>query len=135
VKVANPDRPVVSIAGDGGFMFGVQELATAAQYGIAVTVVVFNNRSYGNVLRDQEIQFGGRVIGARLQNPDFVRLAESFGVAAQRVRAPDGLARALERALASDLPALIEVEVESGSETSPWPLIHMRDRPSTRGLA
>jgi acetolactate synthase-1/2/3 large subunit len=121
---------VVSITGDGGFLFGLQELATAAQYAIGVVTIVFNNQSYGNVLRDQETAFGGRVIGARLDNPDFVRLAESFGVAADRARSPDELQTALERRLAADRPALIEVVLEPRSEASPWPFIHMRRRPS-----
>ncbi|MEO8465806.1 MAG: thiamine pyrophosphate-dependent enzyme [Gammaproteobacteria bacterium] len=130
VKVANPGKAVVSITGDGGFMFGLQELATAAQYRIALVTIVFNNRSYGNVLRDQETQFGGRIIGARLDNPDFVRLAESFGVRARRVADPAALKRALEEELAEGQPALIEVTIEPGTETSPWNLIHMRTRPS-----
>jgi acetolactate synthase-1/2/3 large subunit len=130
VKVANKDKAVVSITGDGGFMFGVQELATAAQYGIALVTVVFNNGSFANVLRDQEVQYGGRTIGSRLRNPDFVRLAESFGVAARRVIGPRELARALEAELALARPALIEVALEAGSEATPWPFIHMRRRPS-----
>jgi acetolactate synthase-1/2/3 large subunit len=129
-KVANPDKAVVSVTGDGGFMFGVQELATAAQYGIALVTIVFNNHSFANVLRDQETQFGGRTLGSRLKNPDFVRLAESFGVAAARVRTPRELAQALEQELAAARPALIEVELAIGAETSPWPFIHMRKRPS-----
>ena len=135
VKVANPDAAVVSVTGDGGLMFGIQELATAAQYKIGVVTIVFNNRSYGNVLRDQLQQFGGRTIGAELENPDFVKLAESFGVAAERVRTPDALRGALERALETDRPALLEVAVEPGTETSPWDLIHMRTRPSRRSQA
>ncbi len=130
VKVANPGKAVVSITGDGGFMFGLQELATAAQYRIALVTIVFNNRSYGNVLRDQETQFGGRTIGARLENPDFVRLAESFGVHGRRVADPAALRRALAEELAAGQPALIEVTIEPGIETSPWNLIHMRTRPS-----
>jgi acetolactate synthase-1/2/3 large subunit len=130
VKAGNRDTPVVSITGDGGFMFGLQELATAAQYGIGVVTVLFNNGSYGNVLRDQEQQFGGRIIGARLDNPDFVRLAESFGIPARRVANPAALRAALEHELAADRPALIEVTIEPGTETSPWSLIHMRTRPS-----
>ena len=130
VKVANPGKAVVSITGDGGFMFGVQELATAAQYQIALVTIVFNNRSYGNVLRDQETQFGGRTIGARLDNPDFVRLAESFGVRGRRVADPAALRRALAEELAAGQPALIEVAIEPGIEASPWSLIHMRTRPS-----
>jgi acetolactate synthase-1/2/3 large subunit len=130
VKVANRNKPVVSVTGDGGFMFGVQELATAAQYGIALVTIVFNNGSFANVLRDQQLQFGGRTIGSRLENPDFVRLADSFGVAARRVAEPRELERALEVELAAARPALIEVAVEAGVEQSPWPLIHMRKRPS-----
>jgi acetolactate synthase-1/2/3 large subunit len=121
---------VVSITGDGGFMFGVQELATAAQYGIALVTVVFNNQSFANVLRDQDTQYGGRIIGSRLQNPDFVRLAESFGVAARRVTEPRELQRALEQELAAARPALIEVALPVGIEQSPWPYIHMKQRPS-----
>jgi acetolactate synthase-1/2/3 large subunit len=129
-KCARPEVPVVSIAGDGGFMFGVQELATAAQYGIALVTIVFNNESYGNVLRDQETLFAGRVIGSRFKNPDFIRLAESFGVAATRVASAGELKGALERALSDDVPALIEVSLAPSSEASPWPFIHMRSKPS-----
>lgn len=124
VKVANPSKPVVSINGDGGFLFGVQELATAAQYGIGCVAIVFNNRSFGNVLRDQKVTFGGRYLGERLQNPDFMKLADSFGVAGYRATTPAELAPVLERALAADKPALIEVPSEPGAEASPWPFIH-----------
>jgi acetolactate synthase I/II/III large subunit len=132
VKVANPDRAVVSITGDGGFMFAVQELATAAAYGIAVVILLFNNHAFGNVRRDQQRDFGGRLAGADLRNPDFVRLAESFGIAATRVATPAALRPALERALAADAPVLIEVEVPRDSESSPWEFIMMRERPSMR---
>jgi acetolactate synthase-1/2/3 large subunit len=129
-KVANPDRAVVSITGDGGFMFGVQELATAAEHHIGLVTIVFNNASYANVVRDQRMHFGGRTIGSRFRNPDFVRLAESFGVAAQRVKTPAELTRCLEHELSAARPALIEVVVEPDSEASPWPFIHMNRRPS-----
>jgi acetolactate synthase I/II/III large subunit len=132
-KVANRSKPVVSVTGDGGFMFGVQELATAAQYDIALVTIVFNNHSFANVLRDQQTHFSGRTIGSRLHNPDFVRLAESFGVAARRVKEPRELQAALEAELAAERPALIEVTLEAGAEQSPWPLIHMRKRPSELG--
>ncbi len=120
VKVGNPDKAVVSISGDGGFLFGVQELATAVQHGIGVVAVVFNNGGFGNVRRDQQQRFGGRVIGADLINPDFVRLAESFGMAGHRVDSPPALQARLERALADGAPALIEVQVDANSEVSPW---------------
>jgi acetolactate synthase-1/2/3 large subunit len=123
-KVAHPDRSVVAITGDGGFMFGVQELATAVQFNIAVVTLVFNNNSYGNVRRDQIERFDGRVVASDLVNPDFVKLAESFGVGAARVTSPDGFRVALEKALAHGGPYLIDIEVPTGSESSPWPFIH-----------
>jgi acetolactate synthase-1/2/3 large subunit len=124
VKVAHPDKPVVAICGDGGFMFAVQELATAAQYGINVVTLVFNNNAFGNVRRDQQTSFDGRLIGAELVNPDFVKLAESFGIRGSRVNSPEALKPELERALAAQQPALIEVVVPRGSEADPWPFIH-----------
>jgi acetolactate synthase I/II/III large subunit len=120
-KVAHPDRPVVAITGDGGFMFGVQELATAIQFNIGVVVLVFNNNSYGNVRRDH---FDGRVVASDLVNPDFVKLAESFGVGAARVTSPGTFRPALEKALADGGPYLIDIEVPRDSEVSPWTFIH-----------
>jgi acetolactate synthase-1/2/3 large subunit len=128
VKVANPGKVVISITGDGGFMFGVQELATAVQNRINLITIVFNNRSFGNVLRDQQRTFGGRLIGEALINPDFVKLAECFGAAGYRADTPAALKLALERALTQNAPVLIEVPSEPGSETSPWPFI----RPGSR---
>ncbi len=124
VKVANPDKVVISINGDGGFLFGVQELATAAQHKIGLIILVFNNRSFGNVLRDQKTAFGGHVLGAELQNPDFVKLAESFGIPATRATNAAELSAALQRAISDGGPALIEVPGEPGGETSPWSFLH-----------
>ncbi|MDX2203149.1 MAG: thiamine pyrophosphate-binding protein [Hyphomicrobiaceae bacterium] len=123
-KAANPDKPVVAVTGDGGFMFAVQELATAVQYGIAVVVLLFNNASYGNVMRDQKQGFGNRLIGSALQNPDFMALAKAFGVAGHRVASPEALRPVLAKAIRSKVPVLIEIEVPQGSETSPWAFIH-----------
>ena len=123
-KVANPDRPVVAITGDGGFMFGVQELATAVQFNIGVVTLVFNNNSYGNVRRDQRERFEGRVVASDLVNPDFVKLAESLGVGAARVTSPEVFRPALEKALAHGRPYLIDIEVPKDSETTPWTFIH-----------
>ena len=122
VKVANPDTPVVSIAGDGGFMFGVQELATAVQYKIGVIVLIFNNNAYGNVRRDQINFFDGNAYGSDLQNPDFVKLAESFGAAGYRADSAEEFRTLLERALveSGDGPVVIEIPCEKGSEASPF---------------
>jgi acetolactate synthase-1/2/3 large subunit len=124
VKVAHPDKVVVSITGDGGFLFGVQELATAVHHRIGMVTCVFNNNSYGNVRRDQLNNYQGHLIGAELTNPDFVKLAESFGVTAYRVDTPDQFGPALEKAIELDAPAVIEIVVERGSEASPWPFLH-----------
>ena len=123
VKIAHPDKAVVAVTGDGGFMFGVQELATCAQYNIGVVTLVFNNQSFGNVRRDQEHQFGGRVIGADFINPDFMKLADSFGIEAARVSSPGALKPVLAQAIEGDRPVLIEVVIEQGCEVSPWEFI------------
>ncbi len=120
VKVGNPGKAVVSITGDGGFLFGLQDLATAVQYRINLVTILFNNNAYGNVLRDQQRLFEGRLIGAELRNPDFVKLAESFGMAGSRVATPAQLKQELDQALRRDAPALIEVSVDRSAEVSPW---------------
>jgi acetolactate synthase I/II/III large subunit len=117
-KVAHPGRAVVALAGDGGFMYNVQELATAVQHGINVVALVFNDGAYGNVRRMQRAFYGNRVIASDLTNPDFVRLADSFGVFARRATDPEGLQDALEQALAQDGPAVVEVRV--GEFPDPW---------------
>ena len=132
VKVANPDRAVVSVTGDGGFLFGLQELATAAAHRIGLVTLVFNNGAYVNVRRDQQRLFDGRLAGADLQNPDFVRLAESFGVEAHRSSSPESLRPLLERALSQDEPTLIEVVLGNEAEASPWEFIMMPKVPSRR---
>jgi acetolactate synthase-1/2/3 large subunit len=117
-KVAQPDKAVVAVSGDGGFLYNSQELATAVQYGINAVVIVFNDNAYGNVLRAQMTKFGGRIIGAELHNPDFVRLAEAYGARGVRASGADQLEAALREALALDAPTLIEVPV--GMMPSPW---------------
>jgi acetolactate synthase I/II/III large subunit len=124
VKIAHPDRVVMSVTGDGGFMFAVQELATAVQEGIGLVILLFNNRSYGNVLRDQRTNFANRINGALLDNPNFMVLAEAFGVKAHRVASPDELGPVLQAALGANAPVLIEVVIAPDSEASPWEFIH-----------
>jgi acetolactate synthase-1/2/3 large subunit len=122
VQVANPGKAVVAVSGDGGFLFGSQELATAVQYALPVVTVLFNNRGFGNVRRDQIEQYQGRVLGAELDNPDFGKYTESFGALALRADTPAELSTALERALQAERPAVIEVPIERGGESSPWGL-------------
>ena len=108
VKVAQPDRPVVCMAGDGGFMFNASELSTAMRYGINVVTVVFRNDSYGNVARDLETAFNG-TYETDLHNPDFVKFAESFGAVAMRAEGPMELETLIPQALAQQAPVVIDV--------------------------
>jgi acetolactate synthase I/II/III large subunit len=123
-KVAHPDRAVVAISGDGGFLFGMQELATAVQYGINLITIVFNNGGYGNVRRDQQEKYSGRLLGVELRNPDFVALAASFGALGLRAGSPEELRPALQRALGERRPVVIEVPCPPGAEASPWGFLH-----------
>jgi acetolactate synthase-1/2/3 large subunit len=109
-KVARPDRPVVSVSGDGGFLFNAQELSTAVRYGIGVVAVVFNDGSYGNVARDLDESWGGQY-GAELANPDFTKLADAYGVSGARAKEPTEVGRLVREAIERDRPALIEVPV------------------------
>jgi acetolactate synthase-1/2/3 large subunit len=101
---------VLVVCGDGGFLFNSQELSTAVRYGIAVVVVVFNDESYGTVARDLDEAWGGS-IGAELANPDFMRLAEAYGVTGLRAKEPTDVGDLVREAIALGRPALIEVPV------------------------
>jgi len=127
-KAAMPDRKVVAIAGDGGFLYQMAELATAARHNLAVVVIVFDNGAFGNVKRIQQERYGNRLIACDLHNPDFVRLADSFGVASFKAHNAKELEEALHKALALDAPAL--VHVPHGDVPSPWDMIMM---PKVRG--
>jgi acetolactate synthase-1/2/3 large subunit len=126
---ARRDVPVVSISGDGGFMFTANEMATAVRHRIPLTAIVFADGAFGNVRRIQQERFGNRLIGSDLANPNFVRFAETFGAAGERARTPEELRMALRRALARrDGPSLIEVPI--GPLPSPWEFIFL---PRVRG--
>jgi len=111
VKVAHPDRAVVAICGDGGFMFTMPELATAMQHGINLVTVVFNDGGFGNVRRTQKLQFQEHYIGSDLKNPDFMTLAKAFGAAGMRASSPAELGALLPQAIKARAPVLIEVPV------------------------
>lgn len=109
VQVGNPDRKVVSINGDGGFMYNVQELSTQAREQIPLVTVVFNDNQFGNVRRIQEQRYNGHTLATELLNPDFVKLAEVFGITGYRATTPTELRDTLRIALDARVPALIEV--------------------------
>jgi acetolactate synthase I/II/III large subunit len=109
-KVARPEKPVVAVIGDGGFLFNAQELATAVQHKINVVAVVFNDDAYGNVARDLDEDWGGN-FGAALHNPDFMKLADAYGVHGMRAKEPTDVGRLAAEAIGLDRPVLIEVRV------------------------
>ena len=129
VQAALPNRAVVAISGDGGFMYQAAELATAMRHNLPVIAVVFDDGAFGNVKRIQSERFGNRLIAHDLANPDFHAFARSFGMNAWKAREPSELQGALTEALATSEPALIHVTV--GEMPSPWDMLAL---PRTRGL-
>jgi acetolactate synthase I/II/III large subunit len=123
-KIAHPDRPVVSINGDGGFGFCLNELATMAQHGIAAIAIVFTDDAFGNVRRIQQEQFGGRTIASDLKNPNFLKLAEAFGVVGRHVDTPEKLRTAVEESILANEPTLIAVPI--GPVPNPWTVLGVR---------
>ncbi len=123
-QVAVPDRNVLAICGDGGFMFTATEMATAVQHNIPITVLVSNDGAFGNVKRIQQERFGSdRTIASDLVNPDFVAFARSFGAHGARVETAEELRVALREAFAHDGPSLVELMV--GPMPNPWPFLRM----------
>ncbi len=120
-KIGRPDRKVLAISGDGGFMFNVQELATAAQHGIDLVLVLFNDGAYGNVKRFQQQLFDGKEIAVDLKNPDFMKLADAFGIQGLRAKSPPELERAIARGFDTPGPTLIEYPI--GEVPDPWHLV------------
>ena len=126
---ARRDVPVVSIAGDGGALFTIAELATAVLHEIPVNIIVMKDNAFGNVRGIQRDQYGARYIASNLANPDFVQLARSFGVTSARANDPDELRSELEKAILNPGPNLIEVPV--GEFPSPWKYLLL---PRVRGI-
>ncbi|HKX19573.1 MAG TPA: thiamine pyrophosphate-dependent enzyme [bacterium] len=120
-QVGAPAQRVVAICGDGGFMYQVGELATAVRHRINAIAIVFNDGAFGNVRRMQEQIYQGHLIASDLHNPDFMKLADAFGLRGFRADGPEGLRTQLTAALREDAPALIEVPV--GPMPYLWPVI------------
>ena len=129
-KVAKPNSPVVSVSGDGGFMYNVQELSTAVKYGINLVAVIFNDGYYGNVRRDLELDWGGDY-ETSFVNPDFAKMAETYGAKGISVDDPTKVNEAIEEGLAANKPTLIDVNMIDTNEVprpfagrAPWTLPH-----------
>jgi len=110
-KLVHPERKVVAVSGDGGFLMNSQELETAARLGTAVVNVIWENAQFGSILWKQDKKFG-RHFGVDFGNPDFVKLAEAFGLPAWRCESADDFPRRLGDALAKDVPSLIVVPID-----------------------
>jgi acetolactate synthase-1/2/3 large subunit len=110
-KLVNPERRVVSVSGDGGFLMNCQELETAMRLRVAVVNIVWENRQFGSIAWKQEKRFG-RHFGTDFGNPDFVRLAESFGMPAWRPSSVDEFCRQLEQAMTLTVPSLIALPID-----------------------
>jgi len=124
VKVAHPDKPVVSINGDGGFGFCLNELSTMAKHNIGAIIIVFTDDAFGNVQRIQREQFNGRTIASDLLNPDFMKLAEAFGVTGRTATTPEALRDEITAAIEADEPTLIAVPI--GKVPNPWTALGLR---------
>ena len=112
VKCAMPERPVVSLMGDGGFGMTLSELSTAVDHGINTVTVVMNNQCWGAEKAYQRDFFNGRYIGADVSSPPFDEIAKLYGGEGYRVNTLEELAPAVEAALACGKPAVVDVAVD-----------------------
>lgn len=124
VMAGNMDKRVIQVSGDGGIMFNIQELSTAVQYKLPLVTIIFNDSRFSNVQRQQKEWFDGRVICSDLHNPDFVKLAESFGAAGFPAHDPESLREAIRLAFEETGPSIIEVKVDEFFP-APWPFLMM----------
>ncbi|WP_133649661.1 thiamine pyrophosphate-binding protein [Paraburkholderia flava] len=127
-KSLYPQRAVVALAGDGCFMMAAQELATAMQYGLNVLFIVVNNSHYGTIRMHQERHYPDRVHGTGLTNPDFAAFARSFGAHGETVERTADFLPAFDRAIASNLPALIEIRMPQEASTPGATLEQIREQ-------
>jgi len=136
-KIIDPQRTVITFAGDGEYMMNGQELATAVQYQAGVVIIVFNNGMYGTIRMHQEREFPARVSGTELHNPDFAALARAYGANGETVLTTAEFAPALERALQfsreQQLPALIELRYDGNLITPGASLETIREQAKTAG--
>lgn len=120
-KVGCPDTTVWCIAGDGGFQMTIQELATIVQEKVAVKIAIINNAYLGMVRQWQELFYGRRYVATPLSSPDFVKIAEAYGIPGLRVRHKEEVVPAIEQAMAERGPFLIDFVVEP--EENVYPMV------------
>jgi acetolactate synthase-1/2/3 large subunit len=127
-KLAQPQRTVFALCGDGDFLMTGQEIATAVQHGANFIAVVVNNGLYGTIRMHQEREYPGRVYGTELRNPDFAAYARAFGGHGETVERTADFAPAFERAAASGKPALIELKIDPDAITPATTLSAIREK-------
>jgi acetolactate synthase-1/2/3 large subunit len=127
-KIVCPDRPVICFVGDGGFLMTGQEIATAFHHSVAPVILVFNNQMYGTIRMYQERTYPGRVSGTALTNPDFARFIEAFGGHGETVERTEELVPAVQRAMASGKPAIVEVRTNPEQVTNRATIAQLRDQ-------
>jgi acetolactate synthase-1/2/3 large subunit len=132
-KITFPDRTVVALVGDGGFLMTGQEIATAFQSGVAPIVLLFNNGMYGTIRMYQERAYPGRVSGTALTNPDFPKFIESFGGHGELVKQDGELVPAFQRAVASGKPAVIEIRINPEQVTHRATIADLRAQATQKG--
>ena len=132
VKIGNPDRKVIALSGDGGFLFHCGELATAVRYNLNMVIIVFSDGAYTNVARAQTKRFGGRVIGTDLTNPDFAAMAESFGATGYKANSVAQLAEKIQLGFEQDGPVVIEMPL--GETDFPWKYLLLGETRSNQML-
>ncbi|MDZ4730477.1 MAG: thiamine pyrophosphate-binding protein [Xanthomonadales bacterium] len=132
VKIANPDKKVIALSGDGGFLFHCGELATAVRYQLNMVIIVFSDGAFTNVARAQTKRFGGRVIGTDLTNPNFAAMAESFGATGYTARSVEELAEKIQLGFEQDGPVVIEMPL--GETDFPWKYLLLGETRSNRML-
>jgi acetolactate synthase I/II/III large subunit len=123
-----PDRQVLAITGDGDFLMSGQEFATAVQYGLSIIIVLLDNGMYGTIRMHQEREYPGRVSGSMLKNPDFAAYARAFGGHGERVETTEQFAPALDRALASGMPAILHCLIDPEAITPTTTLTALREK-------
>lgn len=111
-KVGVGDRPVAAVIGDGGFQFTMQEVATAVQFRLGIPIIIFNDSTYSAVKDEQIRSRDGRYAAVDLVNPDYVKLADAYGVPGVRAESPGALETAIREALQRDLPTIIDVPID-----------------------
>jgi acetolactate synthase-1/2/3 large subunit len=110
-KIGRPDAPVVAIVGDGGFQFTMQELATAIQFDVTLPIIIFNDSTYTAVEQAMKYEYNGRVMATELVNPDYVKLADAYGIPGVRAESPAALIGAVQAAFERRGPTIIDVPI------------------------